>query len=156
METWQENARRLSIDITSDVCYNLETALAQSMEPNKHTRIGFKHLRRSVCGVCGWNWHNGHALLTKVPEVKVPVKNCELRYSLVVIDKLANVVSMKERLGGNAFNSPNCLVTNSLFHKVTFFVVWCWKARDLVQIAFCPSTVPATSLRRGQLCLINK
>ena len=39
--------------------------------------------------------------LTKEPETKIPIKNDEPRYGLVVIDifsKLANVVPMKENL----------------------------------------------------------
>ena len=46
--------------------------------------------------------------LTKEPEAKIPVKENQPRYGLVVIDifsKLANVVPMKER------NSPKCLIS---------------------------------------------
>ena len=46
--------------------------------------------------------------LTKTPEVKVPVKNGEPRYGLVVIDifsKLANVVPMKNKDGKNVLDA---------------------------------------------------
>ena len=35
--------------------------------------------------------------LTEVPEVKVAVKNGELRYGVVIDSKLTNVVPMKEK-----------------------------------------------------------
>ena len=56
--------------------------------------------------------------LTKEPEVKVPVKNGEPRYAMVVIDifsKLANVIPMKEQSRPNALSA-----LKESFNKIGF------------------------------------
>ena len=122
-------ARRLSRDdIISNVYYNLETGFGSINETLKKAkeqdqtinRVDVENFMRKQPNkqIRKYRGSNSYTApfarfeyqidimdmkpLTKEPETKIPIKNDEPRYGLVVIDifsKLANVVPMKEKSG---------------------------------------------------------
>ena len=122
-------ARRLSRDdIISNVYYNLETGFGSINETLKKAkeqdqtinRVDVENFMRKQPNkqITKYRGSNSYTApfarfeyqidimdmkpLTKEPETKIPIKNDEPRYGLVVIDifsKLANVVPMKEKSG---------------------------------------------------------
>ena len=124
-------ARRLSRDdIISNVYYNLETGFGSINETLKKAkeqdqtinRVDVENFMRKQPNkqIRKYRGSNSYTApfarfeyqidimdmkpLTKEPETKIPIKNDEPRYGLVVIDifsKLANVVPMKEKIRTN-------------------------------------------------------
>ena len=128
-------ARRLSRDdIISNVYYNLETGFGSINETLKKAkeqdqsinRVDVENFMRKQPNkqIRKYRGSNSYTApfarfefqidimdmtpLTKEPETKIPIKNDEPRYAMVVIDifsKLANVVPMKEKSGTNALSA---------------------------------------------------